>query len=365
MVATVALCAALLALGPVLVWRGQVTSLPGPYRLFDWIPGFYGLRAPVRWLGVSFTALGLFSGLGAWWLGRLTARWGRLPAVLIGLVLVGMLVAERATPRTGKPQQLQLDPVYRELDDIEGPGPIWDNALSKAPQGRSCHCGTARAYRAALYHGRPLVGGTAARGTEACRALQRLLMTWPSASAVELMRAVGTRVVLDHNASPLADIPGQSCTRTQGHTICVLEPRAALPEPGAVLVQGDGPVVGLRWNSMPTGLLEVRCGEQRLESSSEVWRVVTEMREGADAEHLDLFLELPCTESLDASPSGWAPLHADEGAPAWPPPWTGTGEGMEQAYLDLAIPTPPENPRGNRGPRQPRGKPAKRGGRPR
>lgn len=331
----VVLAAALLAVGPTLVWNGEVTSLPGPYRLLDWIPGFYGLKDPKRWLGVSFTALGLLSGAGAWWISSKTRRWGPIPAWVIGGLLVVMLVAERATPRTGKPELLRLHQVYLELDTLTGPGPLWDNALSLSNNERSCHCSSARAYRAALYHGRPLVSGTAARGTGTSRALQAVLKTWPSPASIELLRAIGAHAVLDHTSSlPLAD-PRVSCRTVDEHSLCVLQPRLALPDPGSVHTEARGPIVGLRWPESHDSPMVVRCGAETQLASAEVWAALTDMRLGADTPWLDLFLDEPCHGSVHADPTGWIPLYADDDAPPWPTPWRGTGEGMQQSIEDV------------------------------
>lgn len=345
-IAAVLAGAALLALGPALVWNGAATGVPGPYRLLDWIPGFYGLKDPVRWLGVTYTAMGLLAGLGVWWLGCLTRRRGPLPATVLGLLAVGLLVAERAEPRVGAPGQMQLHEVYRELDGLEGSGPLWDNALSKIQDPRSCRCSTSHAYRAALYHGRPLVGGTAARGTDASRALQRVLMGWPSPDSIELLRIVGTEVVLGHDGHSPPATPGLSCSQVRGHTLCQLEARPPLPAPDAVRTESDGPVVGLRWPTGTQGELALRCGDDATTGSAAVWEVVTAMRHGSEAAGLDLFLEEPCSEPIEAQPRGWQPLYANADALPWPAPWTGSGVGITKAFEDL----PQDAPQGARGP---------------
>ncbi len=344
-VGAVAAVAGLLALGPAIVWDGQATAIPGPYRLLDWIPGFYGLRDPVRWLGVCFVALGLIAGLGAWWAARWLQRWGPVPGALLGLLLVVGLVAERATARTARLQGLQLHPVYRELDAIEGEGPLWDNALSAPSKDRSCSCNAARAYRAALYHGRPLVGGTAARGTDASRAMLRVLMTWPSGASRQLLRAAGARAVLDHSGARIGPIEGLDCTVVQEHVLCEVESRPPLPAPEAVRPQGDGEVVGLRWPSTEVGTLEIRCGERVIRADREAWWVVTAMRHGGDTEAVEVFLEEPCDGIPEATPGGWEPLYADADAPPWPPPWRSSGPGMAQAFEDVKPAAPPQRER--------------------
>jgi hypothetical protein len=254
---------------------------------------------------------------------------------VLGLLLVALLVAERAVPQSGGPHELRLHAAYQGLEGLEGFGPLWDNVLTKSKEPRDCRCGTGHAYMAALYHGRPLVGGTAARGTDAGRGVQRVLMGWPSESSVELLRAVGTEVVLDHDDHHPDPALGLACTHVEGHALCQLEPRPPMPEPDAVRTEGGGPVVGVRWPDGARGALLVRCDEHTTRSTPEVWRALTAMRHGSNAGWLDLFLEAPCTGSIEAQPRGWRPLYADADAPPWPAPWTGTGPGIAQAFEDI------------------------------
>ncbi len=317
----VVVAAALLALGPVLVWKGQATALPGPCRLVDWIPGFYGLRDPVRWLGVSFTALGLFAGAGAWVLARFARRWGRLPPVLLCGGLLVLLLAERASPKTGADGQLRLHPVYGELGLLEGEGPLWDSVLASWPGPRSCRCTATQAYRAALEHDRPLVGGITARKTGALDLLERQLRDFPSDDSVELLRILGTRAVLDHGGRAGGASEHLSCRPVRGHDLCVLEPRAPLPAPSAVGTVGEGPVVGLRWPERRVTTLEVRCGDRVTRSSAMTWRVATALRIGTAGNTVDFFFERPCDDALEATPTGWVPLYAADDASPWPDSW--------------------------------------------
>jgi len=354
-VLAVLLTGAALALGPELVWRGQPTGVPGPYRLIDWLPGFYGLRDPVRWLGVAYTALGLLAGLGCWSLCRWVGRRGRPWAVGLALALLCLVVAERAVPRGVGPQQLRLDPAYLALDEHEGHGPMWDSALVKRPGEQRCRCDAARAYRAARYHGRPLVGATAARGIGTSRSMLRLLLGWPSPASVELLQAVGAELVLDHSGRTPDEALGAQCRQVQAHTLCTLPRRAPLPAPEDVSTDDGGPVVGLRWDRRLDSDPRIRCGEAIELHSAEVWRVVTELRHGAEPGMVEVFLDTPCAAEIIASPGGWTALRAGPDAAPWPAPWEGTGPGLTQAEQDMparveprARPRPPVPARGRR-----------------
>ncbi len=349
----VAVSASLLALGPRIVWRGELTELPGPYRLVDWIPGFYGLKDPVRWLGVAWMATGMLAGLGAWNLARWLRRLGPLAPALASLALVALVVAERAEPRWGEPGAMRLDPVYLELDAIEGFGPLWDNALEKAPGKRACGCTNGHAYRAALYHGRPLAGGMAARSPDVSRALRRVMMRWPSPDSVALLRAMGVQVALDHDGTDVRGVEGLECRQVRGHNLCLVAPRPPLPSPEAAGVEGGGAVVGLRWSSAPSGTLELRCGQHGERVSSEVWSVITALRHGQAAAWLDVFFEEPCSEPIQASPTGWEPLYARADDPGWPAEWTGRGPGIAQAFEDIPAPARRQAAPGRKKPRPP------------
>lgn len=85
-----ALVAFVLSLGPTLtIQAGQPTGVLLPYRwLWEWIPGFNAIRAPVRWAVLGTLALSVLAAVG---IARLRWRW--LPPVALGLVLLEFNVA--------------------------------------------------------------------------------------------------------------------------------------------------------------------------------------------------------------------------------------------------------------------------------
>ena len=213
-VAGLGLGAAALALGPDLIWLEPKPGWPGPWRIARWIPGLDGLRAPARWLALSFGCLGLFAAIG---LRELAARVGRarLPALATVFALV---LGETPGPRVAPFASATFEPVYAELDAIQAEGAIYDEALR-----HDADCGGrgGRALRAAMFHQRPLIGGSYARRFSALDATNRVAGSWPSPDAVALFRASGVVAVLEHPPlQPLPDLPGVSCHEAEGHRIC-------------------------------------------------------------------------------------------------------------------------------------------------
>lgn len=83
------LMAFLLSLGPTLtLWAGEPTGITLPYRwLWEWVPGFNAIRAPVRWAVLGTLALSLLAALGV---ARL--RWRFAPALALLLLLLEFAV---------------------------------------------------------------------------------------------------------------------------------------------------------------------------------------------------------------------------------------------------------------------------------
>ena len=81
---------AVLALGPELTIGGP-TGVPAPYALLAELPGFRGLRAPVRWFAVAAMAMAVGAAAGAQWLGRHHRL--ALPAVLLVTVVELLMTA--------------------------------------------------------------------------------------------------------------------------------------------------------------------------------------------------------------------------------------------------------------------------------
>lgn len=291
----VALAGGLLALGPA------VAGLPGPWRLLQ-EGGLDGLRAPARWLWLSFAAFGPFAALAARELAARAGRWS--PAVILGLLAA--LVAETPYPKASPFGEAMFEPVYAGID---GEGALYDEALR---HDATCGANGSQALRAALFHGRPLIGGSYARVYPALAEVNRVAGLWPRTEAIDLFRVTGVTTVLEH--PPLRTLPeGLECRESDGHRICRIPARPPIPD--RVREGTDAPIVGFRWTDPPDPIV-LRCGAVTETTSVAAWTAVAWARGGRPSA-IDAYFERPC--AAGASSDGGAPLVAD-GTDTWPPP---------------------------------------------
>ncbi len=123
----------LLMLGPVMMAGGRPFG-DGPYMwLYNYVPGFDGLRVPSRYFMVTLVFLSVIAGLGAAWL---ITRWPRAGSVVVAAGMCAMLVEGWTAPvEIGRPlwptnhfQMTAFDfpsastvsPVYARLRDEPG-----------------------------------------------------------------------------------------------------------------------------------------------------------------------------------------------------------------------------------------------------
>lgn len=103
-----------LSLGPVVRAGEQPVGIPSLYQvLYDWVPGFSGLRAVSRYAGVMLVFLSVSAGIGAAWVARLAPRAGRAAIAVSGVwflwqVWPAPFQLNEALPSPG----LQLPPAY-------------------------------------------------------------------------------------------------------------------------------------------------------------------------------------------------------------------------------------------------------------
>lgn len=127
------IAALLLALGPVITVGGKPIG-SGPYLyLYEWVPGFNGMRVPGRFTMIAVFALSALVGI-AW--AALAARWRRAAMALAVVVIAAMAVESASWPFiTSKRlwvEHFELEP--RELASASTIGPIYD-AVKAAPAG--------------------------------------------------------------------------------------------------------------------------------------------------------------------------------------------------------------------------------------
>jgi hypothetical protein len=218
-----------LALGPWVQIGGWTSPCAGPYLLVDALVGG-SLRAPARFLAMAAIGVG--------WLGG-RALHGRPIVAAIASLLA--LVETRPAP-TQSWDAVQVEPAYLALDGLP-PGPIFDNAVLGP---RSCDARPRHALRAQSRHHRPLVGGTWARKLPAYLEMDAVLARWPAPEAVARVRAAGAVAVFEHPPVQGDDPPGWTCSRPEGHRVCIAPnpPRWEGPAPESVrpvIRQGAAP----------------------------------------------------------------------------------------------------------------------------
>jgi hypothetical protein len=213
--ALVALVSASLAVGPVGTWNGRPLGIPGPYKYLLSLPGFDGFRAPSRWLGVSFTCLGLGAAAGFRFLAA-PLRFGAVRSAA-ALIVVAAIVHVLPVADVGRLDTLDPPPVYAALAGAPS-GPVYEHFGMHS----SCSCSGATRLRAWFDHRRPLAGGRFARYLPELEDFNRIARSWPNPKSVVFLRQNGIHVVIDH--PPLiASVPeGATCTDVGDHRICVL-----------------------------------------------------------------------------------------------------------------------------------------------
>lgn len=223
-VGLVLLGAGALAVGGAISWDGRPTGLAGPHRLLDLAAGG-NLRSPARWLALSQAALGLFAAGG---LAALRLR--RVPGVIVAGLAVGVAAAE--LPRAEWAPIASFSPPPAVPGLLAGfrdvPGPLYEVF------GPDCECAGSARLRAALDHGRPLVGGNYARFFPAMQQVNRLLGSWPRPQAKGFLARHGVALVLEHPPLRGADPEGLRCATRDEHRLCAWpvegEPRPLAPD---------------------------------------------------------------------------------------------------------------------------------------
>ncbi len=276
---------------PMLDFAARTGASPAPGSPLRWaIPALLLLSVG---MGPSLQRLAL----------RLPPAWRPLPTVALLLGLPG------AVPSPGE-APAPLPAIYLGLEAAP-PGPLYERFTAMPTR---CACEGATRLRAALEHGRPLAGASAAWDTPAAEALEEVARFFPEAQSAELLRLLGVAVVIEH--SPVTGPPpeGASCQEVEDHRLCVLEPLLSegLPAPGALTPLGDGPVRGLRWRERPRGQrLEIRCeGQRPWRSTTHAWDLLGRLRYGLEAPGLEVILPEPCPSVPTVSEGSPVPLYA-------------------------------------------------------
>jgi hypothetical protein len=193
----------LLTCGPVIRIFGR-DIVAGPYAfLYDWVPGFKGLRVPSRF--VVLMVLGM-SILGAFALAGLLAKLksGRARAVLIGVVGVVLAadfaygpipLVEVETARTIPPIYAEVKKLPAEAVLIELPMPASDAEESED---------VLPVYRS-IFHGRRIVNGYSGYAPPAYRIVREAMERFPDRRSLDLLENLKVGYILIHTSGYRAD----------------------------------------------------------------------------------------------------------------------------------------------------------------
>lgn len=181
----------LLALGPDAPLLPGTTT-PGIYSLAtDALPGFGRIRGPVRFVTVTFVAVGLLAGFGAARIGQAVRDRGREVAargVAVATVLGALVLVVARAPDT-EPTLRAIDPDGREIDRWLRERPE-RGAVLELPVGSSALdvatlATTTEAMLGATRHGRPVVNGYTGHPPRSHELLAALGRRLPDADALE------------------------------------------------------------------------------------------------------------------------------------------------------------------------------------
>jgi hypothetical protein len=196
-----------LSLGPMLIWRGQVTDVPLPYAVFyALVPGYKVMRSPARlglWVGLTVAVL---AGLGCHWLrDRLRSR-ARRPALdrlvqggAVGLaaVVVGL---ESYTPVAPVPVAVNdgIPAIYRFLAREDDRSPLIELPMPKTAGMEVVHWPeTTRTYYS-IYHRRPMVNGYSGFTPPSFDEIAAVANQGPRPQVIRALTALGVRTLVLH-----------------------------------------------------------------------------------------------------------------------------------------------------------------------
>ena len=187
----------LLTLGPVIHWQGRAIGY-GPYLLlYQWVPGFEGLRVPARFVVMMHLAVSVLAGYGlAWVLGRIPSSWKRR-AVGSGFALLALIeYASFPISMPSVPSGKEFPQVYAWLAKQPGDFPILEMPLpSRAEEVRQ----DAAYVYFSTYHWKKLVNGYSGFIPPGyTRLYQEELSGFPSEETLERIQELGVRYVIIH-----------------------------------------------------------------------------------------------------------------------------------------------------------------------
>lgn len=181
----------LLALGPDTPLLPG-TTMPGIYSLAtDVVPGFGRIRGPVRFVTVTFVAVGLLAGFGAAAVGDAVRARGRertARGVAVATALGALALVVVRAPDSGLALRA-IDPDGREIDrwlrDRPEPGAVLELPVGSSALEPATLATTTEAMVGATRHGRPLINGYTGHPPRSHELLAALGRRLPDADALE------------------------------------------------------------------------------------------------------------------------------------------------------------------------------------
>jgi hypothetical protein len=195
-----------LSLGPFLIWRGHVTSVPLPYLAFyHLVPGYQAIRVPARlglWVGLVTSIL---AGVGYHWLretiGKRWAGWRALPLLhgMLGAFVVGGFALEAYSPVRPLPVPVneRVPAVYRFLA-AKGTSPLIELPMPKTVGRDVVHSQEMKRTYFSIYHRRPMVNGYSGFTPPSFDEIATFVNTGPRPEVVDALAALGVRTVVLH-----------------------------------------------------------------------------------------------------------------------------------------------------------------------
>ena len=186
--------ALLFSLGPLIRYQGRALGT-GPYQwLYDFVPGFEGLRVPARFVIMVAFALSVFAGFGLAGLIKAAPRLSWVFPLLASALIV--LESAASISRVEMPTGSEIPEVYRWLARQEG-----DFAILELPLPASA----AQVHREArylyfsTYHWKRLVNGYSGFfPPDYDNLYQSVIREFPSEDSIAYIRDLGTKYLIIH-----------------------------------------------------------------------------------------------------------------------------------------------------------------------
>jgi hypothetical protein len=192
--AATALCAAVLMLGPYLVWQKRTLPVPLPYLLvFYGLPGARGMRVPARFFLPLLLCLSVLAGFAVAHVVRSWARWRLAAKALVGVAVVAWLGWDYAVTDSDGivlPPPAQFPAVYTYVAGGEPDAPVLELPADKDNRWEYQYYQTA--------HWRPEVGGETGGATPGAVQLIRRLAKGPTDAALRLLALTPTATLVVH-----------------------------------------------------------------------------------------------------------------------------------------------------------------------